>query len=265
MHETQIELFQQQGYVVLPQFFDIEVLQSVKDVVQSFHKAWIMENFDFYQQQAINSAYLTGKQFLSEAQRQCLFEFLGSHELMNSVKALLGNGVCFMNTQLFFDPVNPQQANYWHRDTQYHLSPEEQQAALSGPQVLHFRIPLVDEPGLELVPGSHRNWDNDEELRVRLEVDGHSNSEPLVRGKVAPLSAGDLLIFSANMIHRGLYGNGRLALDVLFCDPVAALLQFVAVDCLPNKTQLEMLEDATAFENSVKIINSINNQGDCNG
>ncbi|MEP1448201.1 MAG: hypothetical protein ABJK37_19010 [Paraglaciecola sp.] len=47
-----------------------------------------------------------------------------------------------MGSQLFFDPFKPQQANYWHRDPQYHLSVEEQKSALTGPDILHVRIPL---------------------------------------------------------------------------------------------------------------------------
>jgi len=64
--------------------------------------------------------------------------------------------ISIMNTQLFFNPVNDGQKNYWHRDSQYHLSIEEQKEALVGPDVVHFRIPLTNEPGIELVPCTHQ-------------------------------------------------------------------------------------------------------------
>ena len=69
---------------------------------------------------------------------------------MTIVNELIPKQPCCLNTQLFFDPVNKQQSNYWHRDPQYHLSVEQQKAALARGEVIHFRLPLVDEPGLDL-------------------------------------------------------------------------------------------------------------------
>jgi len=75
---------------------------------------------------------------------------------------------------------------------------------------------MVEENGLEWVPGSHQRWDTEEELNVRLELCGHRHQECLDSGLEIPLGAGDLLVFSANLIHRGLYGKHRMALDILF-------------------------------------------------
>lgn len=95
-----------------------------------------------------------------------------------------------MNTQLFFNPVNPAQKNYWHRDPQYHLSIDEQKSALEGVNVVHYRIPLFGEPGIELVPASHKCWDTDEELDVRLARNNRRNSDDLSSGLTIELAAG---------------------------------------------------------------------------
>ena len=104
--------------------------------------------------------------------------------------------------------------------------------------VIHFRIPVRDEPGLELVPGTHTAWDTNEEYGVRLEKNGHKCSEELSTGVKVPLEAGDLFVFSANMIHRGLYGGERLAFDILFCDQTPDLLAHANIDCLPLDERL---------------------------
>ncbi len=241
--------YQQQGFFVSKQFFDQEILQGIRELATDFHHNWIKENYDFYQEKAVNSAYLTSPEYLSESQRIELFQFIASHTLMSLVESLLPSAM-FMNTQLFFDPVNKQQKNYWHRDLQYHLNLEQQKAALAGPEVIHVRISLVDEPGIELIPGSHKQWDSAEELQVRLEQNGCKNSNNLTRGKKIELAAGDALVFSANMIHRGLYGKDRLALDILFCAAEPELAEFIREDCLPSIEMMQELEVAAAFEAS---------------
>ena len=86
----------------------------------------------------------------------------------------------------------------------------------------------------------HKNWDTEEESQVRLELNGHKNSENLSNGVQIPLQVGDVLLFSANMIHRGLYGKDRLALDILYCERVPQLVEFIQVKHQPSA---EMLAD----------------------
>lgn len=241
------------GYFVFKDIFEASELQKLREVLTQFHQSWMQDNSKFYAEKAINSAYLTAKKHLKDSERETLFKFIGSAKLMDVVTSFMGDRPAFMGTQLFFDPVNETQRNYWHRDPQYHLSVEEQKEALLGPNVLHVRIPLVDEPGLELVPGTHRRWDSNEELDVRLEQSGRKNYEDLSTGVRVTLNAGDLLVFSANMIHRGIYGMDRLSLDILFCDPVPELVKFADDNCLPDSNTLEKLEHRDAFESTIEI------------
>lgn len=82
---------------------------------------------------------------------------------------------------------------------------------------------------------SHRQWDSEEALAIRMQYNGKLPSDSINSGvKVAP-SAGDLLVFSANMLHRSIYGLERMALDILLCDPEPALLKFAPSDCLPSQ------------------------------
>jgi len=58
---------------------------------------------------------------------------------------------------------------------------------------------------------------------------------------------------SANMIHRGVYGMDRMALDILFCDPGAEVMKFVDDNWLPDQEILAELENADAFEQAIEI------------
>ena len=159
-----------------------------------------------------------------------------------------------MNTQLFFNPKNIEQENYWHRDIQFNdMSVEEQKRKLMNVNVIHFRVPLMSEPGLEVVPGTHRRWDTDLEFNVRTEIKGRRCSDDLPSGQKISLEMGDLLVFSANMIHRGLYGLDRLSFDILFCDASLELAQFCEVACLPNNCLLANIANPEVYINAIGL------------
>jgi len=173
--------------------------------------------------------------------------------MMSLIDSVIPSNPAFMNTQLFFDPVNPQLKDFWHRDCQYDHDVEMQKKVIHETQVLHLRIPLFDELGIELVPGTHKRWDNEEEFNVRQEIKGRQSNENLSAGKKIELVAGDLLLFSADMIHRGLYGLDRLALDILVFDSAANFVDYVDDDCLPPISMLDKIEDPRLFMNTIKL------------
>ena len=108
--------YQRQGFVVIDGFLSEQERANLLAVVNEFHQQWLDKNAEFYAERAINSAYLTASTFLNDVQRQVLFNFIGSQRVMTLAYGLLGKQPAFMNTQLFFDPTNPNQKNYWHRD-----------------------------------------------------------------------------------------------------------------------------------------------------
>jgi len=250
------QAYQNEGFFKLEAFTHPNELTEITRVVERFHEGWQEANPDALASGAINSAWLTAPNILGEADRSTLFAWLGSQRLNELLSTVLGSDYAFMNTQLFFDPLEANQRNYWHRDTQYDKSPEEQKAALSDKEVIHCRLALKDEPGIELVPGSHRRWDTRQELETRLGQNGRKVYDALPDTQSLPLQAGDLLVFSANMIHRGLYGKQRLALDSLFFQSDTRLGRYVRPDCLPSESQLKRLDCAKAFRESARLLAS---------
>jgi hypothetical protein len=106
---------------------------------------------------------------------------------------------------------------------------------------------------MELVPGTHKRWDNAEEYDVRQEQNGRQSNESLSTGKKIQLFAGDLLVFSADMIHRGLYGLNRLAFDILVFDTAGDYADYVDDDCLPSSSMLNKINDAQLFLNTMQL------------
>ncbi len=248
--------YEKNGYFVVEEAFSSNELKKLEGAIQDFHISWVNDNSEFYNNKAVNCAYLTGKKYLDRKQRLAVFQFVGSRKVMEILEPLIPTRPAFMNTQLFFNPANAGQKNYWHRDLQYIGKPiDEQKVILKTTNVIHFRIPLKPEPGLELVPGSHTRWDSDEEFDVRTESNGRRCFEDLSSGKKVALNRGDLLVFSANMIHRDLYGFDRLAFDIIFCDSNPELIKYVEHDCLPSNEDLQKIENPRIFINTIGRMN----------
>lgn len=240
--------YHSQGFVHLPGFFDSLALAPLQESVQRFHAAWMLENADLYRTRAINSAGLTSPRHLNTEDRNALFTFVAQRRVGDVLNDVFAGPAAFMNTQLFFNPLNTAQRNYWHRDIQYTgMAIAEQQHALGRSNVVHLRVALRPEPGLELVPGTHLRWDTPEEFAVRLALEGRKHCDALAGAQQIALQPGDLLVFSANMLHRGLYGMDRLAFDMLFCDPEPALLAHVPQECLPDAATLAIVDCPALF------------------
>ncbi|MGB2740105.1 MAG: phytanoyl-CoA dioxygenase family protein [Cognaticolwellia sp.] len=245
--------YDEEGYFVIRNYFNAAEITSLRTVVLKFHQLWQKDNAKFYQEEAFNSSLITGSEYLGYDDRVTLFNFISSQKVMKIVDTVIANHPAFMNTQLFFNPVNPKQKDFWHRDCQYDHDIEGQKLAIKETQVLHLRVPLFDELGMELVPGTHQRWDNEEEHNVRQEEKGCMSSDDLSTGKKIDLAAGDLLVFSADMIHRGLYGMDRLALDILVFDSAGDFVDYVDDDCLPEMSMLDEIDDPRLFLNIMKL------------
>jgi len=245
--------YDENGYFVMRNYLNESEVSSLRKVILKFHELWKQDNATFYQEEAFNSSLITGSQYLGFDDRVKLFNFISSKKMMELVGTVISVDPAFMNTQLFFNPVNPQQKDFWHRDCQYDHDLDSQKRVIKETQVLHLRVPLFDELGMELVPGTHKRWDNDEEFNVRQEEKGRVSSESLSFSKEIPLAAGDVLVFSADMIHRGLYGLDRLALDILVFDSSADYIDYVDDDCLPESSMFDKIDDPTLYLNTINL------------
>ncbi|MCC9043090.1 phytanoyl-CoA dioxygenase family protein [Myroides sp. M-43] len=237
--------YNKNGYLYLPKFITEKELELIELILDNFHKQWLIKYEQDYKKGLINSHSLTSSPFITIQERLALFQFITQTKLMDIVKSIFPDKAKFLNTQLFFDPYHREQKNYWHRDIQYTgLSIEEQQEKIKTENVVHFRIPLKKENGIEIIPSSHRLWDSPIEEDTRLSQHGRHPSDALERGQVINLNRGDLFIFSANSIHRGLYGDERFSFDIIYCDDTPAFNAFIDPKNQPTEEELILLNNS---------------------
>lgn len=240
------DAFAQDGFFLFRSFFTTNEVRELTGLILPAHEKWLELNRE---QAAVNSNYLTSTRYMTDAAiRHKTFQFLASAKIVQVAARLCPRGVHFLNTQLFFNPADAARKPYWHRDMQYlGVSEEVQQDILRRDVVLHFRIPFAEDPGLEFIPGSHQRWDSRLERAVRLEIDGHKNSEELPGMVRIAHSPGDLLIFSAHLIHRGSYGLERKSFDILYTDFPEKTGLVAALNHFPAENDLALFEHGEIF------------------
>ena len=237
-------LYQQQGFLHLPGFYRPHELADLNTVLLKHHNAWLLQHQAAYQNGLINSHSLSADPALSEEDKTVLFQTIAAPALLAQLASIFPQAPRFLNTQLFFDPYHSDQRNYWHRDVQYTgLNEAAQRNVILQQNVVHCRIAMRPELGIELIAGSHQRWDSDQEYAVRMGKPPYRPHDDLPHTTHVPLQTGDVLLFSANMLHRGVYGQNRLAFDTIYCDDHLDLLAHRSDHTLPNAAQLATLPE----------------------
>ena len=235
-------LYQQQGFLHLPGFYRPHELVDLEAVLRKHHQAWLLQHQAAYQNGLINSHSLTADSALTEPDKNVLFQIIAAPALLAQLAPIFPQAPRFLNTQLFFDPHQRNQNNYWHRDVQYTgLNEAAQRNVILQQNVVHCRIAMRPEHGIELIAGSHQRWDSEQEYAVRMGKPPYRPHDDLPHATQIALQTGDVLLFSANMLHRGLYGQNRLAFDIIYCDDHPDLLAHRGDHTLPNAAQLATL------------------------
>lgn len=247
------------GYTILRGLLNRTEVSFIDKHVDPVYRKWAQDNeTEIHKNKLVNMHSLTLPEYFQDdpGQRVELFKAVAPSTLTEAIEDIFGPGIHFHNTQLFFNPTNIERLPYWHRDMQYSpIKDDVQRDELAKMLPLHIRIPLVKERGVELVPGTHRRWDTELERNVRFELNGHKNSDPLPNSELIDLSPGDVLIFHAQMIHRGNYelSPTRKALDLCVgkYHPLAA--GFLDERVLPSKAELATIENSQWYDLAIDI------------
>lgn len=241
--------FEDHGYIILKQFFGQDEIDQITCTVDRIYTQWKTENHNaLIEQQLINMHSLTHPNYFQNYSHERLqfFQLISSDKLTNAIGHIFATDIYFHNTQLFFNPHNKEKQPCWHRDLQYSPIDDTVQAAEHHNMLsLHVRIPLVAEKGLELIPDSHTRWDTELERNVRFELNGHKNNEPLPDSVLTELTPGDVLIFSAQIIHRGNYtlNSIRKALDLCIGKRHSLVEGFLDPACLPTDEEIKQINN----------------------
>lgn len=251
---SQKDQYEELGFTILRGFFDNEEIAIIDKRVSRIYQQWLSENeAKVFSNKLVNMHSLTsGEYFQGKADKRVeFFDLIASAKLAHALKVMFGSNIYFHNTQLFFNPSNVAKLPYWHRDMQYSpindaVQREEQSRILS----LHLRIPLVEEKGVELVRGTHKRWDTELERNVRFELNGHKNSDSLPDAELIDLAVGDVLIFNAQMIHRGNYALNitRKAFDLCVGKYHPLASAFLDKLVLPTAAELGFIKNSQWYK-----------------
>ncbi len=257
-----VDQYNEHGYVVLRDFLSNTEISEIDSHVDRIYKLWVSKNeTEIFDQKLVNMHSLTDPEYfdgIPEGRRK-FFEVIASVKLTECLESLFGPGIYFHNTQLFFNPSNSERLPYWHRDMQYsQVDDAIQRDELQNMMSLHVRIPLVPENGVEVVIGSHKRWDTELERNVRFELNGHKNSESLPNSRLIDLALGDIVIFSAQMIHRGHYAlnPSRKALDLCVGQYHPLTAEFLDERVLPDEKEICVIENSHWYKLAREIVAS---------
>jgi ectoine hydroxylase-related dioxygenase (phytanoyl-CoA dioxygenase family) len=252
--------FDEDGFILGERFLPTETLRRIADIGERVHAEWLREQAqEARKDDPINSQGLTATRYFRppfHAQRALFFDALAGDALYEILTGVFGDDLYFHGTQMFFNPLRGERRSYWHRDLQYMNCDESRQRTLLRELCnLHVRIPLRAERSFMLVPGSHARWDTTLERNVRLERSGHGSWEDLPSAHAFDLSPGDVLIFSAHMLHRGTYeGNSeRLSLDLMLGKADPCVPTQPDLDQLPTRDELVTLRHPGWYERAHEL------------
>ncbi|MFN8672733.1 MAG: phytanoyl-CoA dioxygenase family protein [Candidatus Sericytochromatia bacterium] len=251
------DFFNKNGYLIIKNFFIDNELELLENFINKIYKIWLKENQKAYENNSlVNMSSLTDKKYFldNEFERVDFFNILTPKKLINLVNDIFNEKLYFHNTQLFFNPYNRNKKPYWHRDLQFSdiedsLQEKEQLNMIS----LHIRIPFLNEIGIELISGSHKRWDTELEKKVRFDLDNNKNSDFLPNSTLINLTRNDVLIFEAQMIHRGNYelNNERKALDICIGKKHFMTKKFIDNKVFPDLIELEKISNNEWYKNSL--------------
>ncbi len=262
--------FDDKGYAVLSALLNESQIADIVAAVNPVFGQWFDTNqTKITRHGMVNMHSLTHPSHFDDGvSRVGFFNAISPTALVNAVQQMFGNELYFHNTQLFFNPLDKTKLPYWHRDMQYNpiedsLLREEQKNMLS----LHLRIPLFDERGVELIPGSHKRWDTQTERKVRLELGGHKNTESLPGAELIQLKVGDVLVFDSQMIHRGNYAlnHERRALDLCVGKYHRLMASGLDVNILPTLTELSEIKNKDWFNTAYQLLQTNHLSGKLGG
>ena len=222
IQSNQVQFFRERSYFVVPGFLnetEVAELRRACDVVLERVRA--ESKTQGHTSPSVNLFADTGHFAAEPVALERLLTFVSSAPVCALLTGLAYADECstprLKKADYYHEQTRHDWDGDWHRDSQFkEYDPERERALVLGTTSVHVRFALEHDDRLELVEGSHRRWDTDEELRIRKGARRTSAAMPEAR-RIA-LRTGDACVFHAWSIHRATYQRApvRRTLDSLY-------------------------------------------------
>lgn len=188
--DEMLKQFDEQGYLVIPRGVPYEALESARAAARRMISKCTNGGYPYCRADARLSERFIEKVdhiFHPDIFEPAVFEAIQDSRILETAKLLLKCDDVFINMNRMHTTQGYSAWSAWHRDD----------PADSRDYTIKASLPLYNECGFYLVPGSHKSGDKS--------IDGENTSfKGHLPGEVCvPVRAGDLLFFHTGIAHRG--------------------------------------------------------------
>ena len=216
--DEQKRSWEQNGYFIVKDAVDPALLPELRDAGRRVKQRIRDGKFDLYTDRKGEGEPFHFAGLLSPKCGEPVFaEYMGSKPLLDYVYAQIGTDLRLGVCTIFTNPHDKPFICPWHRDDglRYHQEEEPELEYLRLPRSgCRWELALVDDYSLHLVPGSHRRYRTEQELRVTQE----GLDEELEGDLKVHFKAGETVFFTGDCLHRAVHEPDceRLTLSASF-------------------------------------------------
>jgi ectoine hydroxylase-related dioxygenase (phytanoyl-CoA dioxygenase family) len=206
--------WEENGYFVVKDAVDPDMVGELRDAGRRLKERIRNGEFDLYTDWKGDGEPFHFAGLLSPQSEEPIFaEYMGSKPLLYYVFAQIGSDLQLGSCTIFTNPHSEPFICPWHRDDglKYHQEEEPELEYLRQPRSgCRWELALVDDFSLHLVPGSHRRYRTEQELRVTQE----GLDEELEGDLKVHFKAGETVFFTGDCLHRAVHEPDRERLSI---------------------------------------------------
>ena len=222
MEDDQLRILQQQwrkdGYAVLRGHFSLATIKALRlacEKILTKHRERDAATGQPADRNANSVRHLLRPEYAASDSEEfrLICSAISDESLIKFLSKCFAGPPVFRDTHLWVEPEEREMNGQWHRGTQFRFpldKSEQSILSITRLKLSRVHIPLYSDNNVQIVPGSHLRWDNQEEYRIRKADDMiHSRSHDILGANRMDLEPGDVLMFDPSVIHRGRYQPGK--------------------------------------------------------
>lgn len=217
---AQLEQFHDQGYVIIEQAVEPALLEPLRAATARVTERTRVGEWPHKRRAGDDDIWGVSHLLHPELDEPIFAEYMASAPVLDVAAGLLGTPD--LRLELVNMLVNPSRHDHeigWHRDLLRREVPAEEEIAILSQlqDGIQWNTALYEEACLLIVPGTHRRCATPEEREAQF----RQPLAPLSGQMAVALKAGQGVYYNSQLIHRGIYPQGRRRETIHACMHVA--------------------------------------------